>query len=108
MVAAMRRACFPLFGGIAFGIYCLPDSIARKKGGPGGDGIRRGPSIAKAARGIASWGCPGYLSGTDKLHAAVRRGVHFPPFPLKSQNARGSNEFQAGSGAWQILLKIGG
>ena len=53
-----------------------------ENGGLGGDGIRRGPSIAKAARGIASWGCQGYLCRiTDKLHAAVSRGVHFPHFP---------------------------
>ena len=64
-----RPKSVPPFWGIVLGTnYRL--ILEREDGGPGGDGSA-GALIAKAARGIASWGCLGHKSGARRKHLSA-------------------------------------
>jgi hypothetical protein len=67
---AMRRAS-PHFWGLRL-VLTIRLILEREDGGPGGDGSA-GAVVAKAARGIAGWGCLATKSGPRRTHAVPPR-----------------------------------
>ena len=84
----------PLFRGLR-SVSTIRLILEREDGGPGGDGSARAV-VAKAARGIASWGCLGNKSlWTDEAHCGSPQCATPPmpsPFrPQKNGRYRGSH-----------------